>query len=322
VEDTNTTSPQESSCAIMSCPVCNGLATELYIDGDDSEISVQSVGSSRTLLSHGRVLRCRSCGLAYRSFRPTNDQLSRLYRAADDRTYEAEMSNRLRTAERHRRIINKFIGSTGTLLDVGCASGAFLRLMRESGWRVAGVEPSESQFQRASAALGPGADIQQCVLQEASLQANFDLVTMWDVLEHVTNPREFLALAASLLRPGGCLVLNVPRIDSVAARLLGRHWPVLLAEHLNYFTVPSLRICGEAAGLALAHAGQRPAAFSLGYILFRASQHHIPGSVFANRMVGALGISKWSLPIWIGEVYAVYLKDRAAGIPLEGISKE
>jgi SAM-dependent methyltransferase len=310
VEATDTFVSEVDARRVVPCPVCSGIETELYIDGDDNEISAESVGSSRTLLSHGRVLRCRSCGLAYRSFRPNSDQLSSLYRVADDSTYEAEMPNRLRTAERHKRIIEKHVQGAGSILDVGCASGAFLRLMRESGWSVCGVEPSEAQFQRATKVLGAGVIIQQCVLQEASLEGGFDLVTMWDVLEHVTHPVEFLSLAASLLRPGGFVVLNVPRIDSTAARLMGRRWPVLLAEHLNYFTVPSLRICGGEAGLSLVHTGQRPAAFSLDYILFRASQHGVFGSSFARKLVQAAGISRWSLPIWIGEVYAVFLKDK------------
>jgi hypothetical protein len=75
------------------CPVCNSEESALYLDGDD-EINVASVGSSRTLLSHGRILRCASCGLGYRSFRPRNEQLGRVYRAADDSGYEAEMPNR------------------------------------------------------------------------------------------------------------------------------------------------------------------------------------------------------------------------------------
>jgi SAM-dependent methyltransferase len=293
----------------VPCPVCNGLETELYLDGDDSEIDPKSVGSSRTVLSHGRLLRCSSCGVAYRSFRPTPGQLSNLYRAADDATYEAEMPNRLRTARRHQRIIEKHVPCRGSVLDVGCASGAFLRLMQGSGWRATGVEPSLAQSRRAIELLGSSANIQHCVLQEASLQGGFDLVTMWDVLEHVTNPTEFLGLAAAQLRPGGYLVLNVPRIDSMAARLLGARWPVLLAEHLCYFTIPGLRVCGEAAGLRLVRSGQRPAAFSLGYIFFRASQHRIPGSELVGRGLVALGVSKWSIPVWIGEIYAVFIKD-------------
>lgn len=299
----------ETPPTVVPCPACNGLETELYLDGDDSEIDPKSVGSSRTLLSHGRLLRCTSCGVAYRSFRPTPGQLSNLYRVADDATYEAEMPNRLRTARRHLRIIEKHVPFRGSVLDVGCASGAFLRLMRESGWRVTGVEPSLAQSRRATETLGSSATIQQCVLQEASLQGGFDLVTMWDVLEHVTSPTEFLGLAAAQLRPGGYLVLNVPRIDSMAARLLGARWPVLLAEHLCYFTVSGLRVCGGAASLRLIATGQRPAAFSVGYIFFRASQHRILGSAFAGRVLSALRISNWSIPVWIGEIYAVFIKD-------------
>jgi hypothetical protein len=158
-------------------------------------------------------------------------------------------------------------------------------------------------------ALGGNANIQQCILQEASLKGGFDMVTIWDVLEHVTSPTEFLRSAAAQLRPGGYLVLNVPRIDSMASRLLKGRWPVLLAEHLCYFTVPSLSACGEAASLRLVHTGQRPAAFSLRYIFYRASQHQIPGSALVGRVLSAARASDWSIPVWIGEIYAVFKKE-------------
>jgi SAM-dependent methyltransferase len=290
----------------VRCPVCNGQKSALYLEGDDNEISQASVGSSRTLLSHGRILRCESCGLAYRSFRPNSEQLSRLYRAADDSRYEAEMPNRWRTARRHKQIIDKYVAGPSALLDVGCASGAFLRVMRDAGWNGDGVEPSESQFARASKLLGGSQTIQQRMLQDASLSNDYDLVTLWDVLEHVTEPAAFLQLAASHLKTGGYLALNVPRVDSPIARVLGSRWPLLLAEHLNYFTIPSLRTCGQAAGLRLIDTGQRPSAFSLGYIFFRAAQHKIPGSALLSSALNGLKISEWSIPVSLGEVYAVF----------------
>lgn len=303
----------------VPCLACGGSNSILYLDGDDSEISLQSIGSSRTLLSHGRILRCVACGLAYRSYRPRGEELARLYREADDRMYEAEMPNRWRTAERHRRIVEKHVPTKGALLDVGCASGAFLRVMHDRGWRVQGVEPSESQCNRASKALGDSAPIQQCVLESATLEERFDLITLWDVLEHVTEPAQFLALAASHLKEGGYLVLNVPRVDSLAAKMLGLRWPLLLAEHLSYFTIPSLNFCGTAAGLKLMHTGQRPAAFSLGYVFFRAGQHGIPGANLMRRLLTVLGLAKWSVPVWLGEVYAVFRKDQ---MPLASPSTE
>jgi SAM-dependent methyltransferase len=292
----------------FQCPVCNGRESTLYLDGDDSEISLASVGSSRTLLSHGRIFSCASCGLAFRSFRPRSEQLGSLYRAADDSKYEAEMPNRWRTAKRHKRIIDTFVPGLGSVLDVGCASGAFLRVMVDAGWEGEGIEPSEAQFLRARKLLGESASIQQCMLQDALLSKDYDLVTLWDVLEHVTEPVDFLRLATKHLRKGGYLALNVPRVDSFIARRLGSRWPLLLAEHLNYFTIQSLRICGASAGLRLIHTGQRPSAFSLGYIFFRASQHKIPGSEFFIKMLNLLRASERSIPVWLGEIYAVFQK--------------
>jgi SAM-dependent methyltransferase len=292
------------------CPVCKRLDSELYLDGDDDDISLASVGSSRTLLSHGRILRCTLCGLAYRSFRPGGDQLAHLYRAADDRTYEAEMPNRWKTALRHKKVVGAHFSRTGQLLDIGCASGSFLRVMIDAGWSGDGIEPSESQFLRASKLLGTSSSIQLCTLQDALLAKDYDLVTLWDVLEHVVDPVEFLQLAGHHLKIGGYLALNVPRVDSAVARLLGSRWPLLLAEHLNYFTIPSLRICGKSAGLRLIEKGQRPSSFSLGYIFFRAAQHEIPGSALLSTVLNRSRFSKWPIPVWLGEIYAVFQKYR------------
>ena len=295
------------------CPICGGGSIELYLDGDDDGIKAESVGSSRTQVSHGRILRCKGCGLAYRSFRPREAELAALYGAADDRTYEAESANRQRTALRHHRLVQRYVAGGDkagdkTLLDLGCASGAFLKVMENAGWQVYGVEPAAAQYRRAKSLMGEGSRIQQCVLQDARLDITFDLITLFDVLEHVVDPVEFFALAASHLVDGGHLLLNVPRIDSIPSRLLGSHWPLLLGEHLNYFTLESLRICGKKSGLRLVHHGRRPAAFSLSYVFFRAAQHGMPGASTARSWLDSSRLGHVSIPVWLGEVYAVFRK--------------
>jgi SAM-dependent methyltransferase len=135
--------------------------------------------------------------------------------------------------------------------------------------------------------LGPDAGLSCSILEQSSFEpASFDAVTLWDVLEHVPEPMDFMKLCATLLKPGGRLMVNVPDLDSPEARLLGKRWPLLLAEHLNYFTRRSLRICGEKAGLTLVRFGRRRVSFSLGYIMFRLSQHRIPGTAFARKVIG------------------------------------
>jgi SAM-dependent methyltransferase len=297
----------QNSSGRGQCPVCDSFHSILYLDGEDW-IAPESVGSSRSKLSHGRILKCQNCGLCFRSFRPTPAQLADLYRAADDQVYEAETANRVKTAERHRKRISRYCRPPGSVLDIGSASGAFLRLMMDAGWNAYGVEPSSSQCARARRVLGSDAVLQECVLEAAVLPGDFDVVTLWDVLEHVTEPVAFLTRCSGLLRPGGYLFLNTPRIDSSIAQALGNRWPLLLAEHLNYFTVESLRICAERSNLSLLATGQRPVSFSLSYILHRLSQHNFPLAGAASRLVTMFHAQSLAIPIWMGEVFAVCRK--------------
>jgi SAM-dependent methyltransferase len=185
--------------------------------------------------------------------------------------------------------------------------------MADVGWTGVGVEPSASQCARARQLLNDRVEIQQTVLENADIQTKADLVTLWDVLEHVTDPVGFLQLSAALLKNDGVLILNVPRIDSFAAKHLGDKWPLLLAEHLNYFTPESLRVCARRAGLDVITFGSRPSSFSLGYILYRLRQHALPGVNLAGLLVKSLRATEISIPVWMGEIYAVFKRSGDLG---------
>jgi SAM-dependent methyltransferase len=222
----------------------------------------------------------------------------------DPQVYEAEAAGRAKTALRHLRILQRY-QPPGRILDVGCASGIFLKMAAASGWAVEGIEPSEMLYAAAKTALGGTGQIHRGTLEETDLPpASFDAITVWDVLEHVPDPVGFLARCHSLLKPKGHLYLNVPNLDSKEARLLGKRWPLLLAEHLNYFNRSSLTLCGQKSGLQWLRFGQRPSSFSTGYILYRLAQHNIPGTSFGSKLArGPLG--KLTIPIYLGELYAV-----------------
>jgi hypothetical protein len=126
------------------------------------------------------------------------------------------------------------------------------------------------------------------------------------VLEHVTDPVSFLGDCADLLKPEGYLFANLPDINSIQARLLGERWPLLLAEHLNYFDRDTLKLCGEKVGLQWVAFDRRPASFTLEYILYRLSQHRIPASEFGYRMVQKNTLGSMSIPIYLGETFAVW----------------
>src|SRR5206468_4245668 len=95
----------------------------------------------------------------------------------------------------------------------------------------------------------------------------------------------------------------VPNLDSLEACLLGQRWPLLLAEHLNYFNRRSLMLCGAKAGVVWLRFSRQPSFFSIGYIVDRLSQHRIPGIALCQRLAKAC--PNVILPIWLGEILAV-----------------
>ena len=290
---------------IPECPVCDSTRAQVHLHGADHSLAANDFGSSRQGTGFGAVLRCPDCGFGFSRLRPGEDRLAALYREMDIGVYEAETPGRERTARRHFDIVSRHV-SPGGLLDVGCASGLFLSLAVDAGWEAVGVEPCRTLCGKAQERLGARADVRCLTLQEADFPpSSFDAITLWDVLEHVPEPVDFLARCRHLLRPSGAVFVNVPDIDSLQARLFGSRWPLLLPEHLNYFNRESLRLCGEKAGLEQTAVGRRPAAFSIGYVFRRLSQHAIPGVKLAERAASAAGLDRWIVPVPMGESYAV-----------------
>jgi SAM-dependent methyltransferase len=231
----------------------------------------------------------------------------------DVAAYESETPGRVRTARRHQKILQRYATQPGRILDIGCASGRFMAECAGAGWTVVGLEPSRILCEEAQRLLGDGARILPITLQEADFpESSFDAVTMWDVLEHVPNPREFLQKAVSLLKPGGLLLANVPDLDSWQARVMRRRWPLFLPEHLNYFNPESLARCGTQSGARLIARGSRPVSFSIGYILHRTGQH-IPPLRPLGKLASRFAIADWVVPVWMGELYAIWTSVKPAG---------
>ena len=296
------------SIASPACPLCAGGDVRVFLDGDCEALDASMLGSGRKVIAPGRILRCRNCGFGFRQSRFTDGELSELYRAMDPQVYQAELPGRRRTAKRHLAIVQRYV-SVGAILDVGCASGLFLTLAAEARFDSTGIEPSDALRSQAQAALGGKCRILGGTLEKSPLQpASFDAVTLWDVLEHIPDPLAMLGKCRDLLKPGGYLFLNVPDLDSLQARILGRRWPLLLAEHLNYFNRPSLELCGRKAGLKLVRFGRRRAFFSLDYLFYRLSQHSIPGTALGRRIVRSVA-ARLVIPVSLGETYAVWQRD-------------
>lgn len=237
---------------------------------------------------------------------PSAEAVVSAYDGMRDEMYVAEEVPRRRSARRALALLKKrHSGTYGRLLDVGCSAGLFLQEARACGWDVTGVEPSRWLAEQARGRLG--ADVVVCApFETATLEpSSYDVVTLWDVLEHVTDPEAFLTKAESLLKPGGLLVVNVPNLRSWIARAFGRRWPLLLPEHLFYFSPRSLQLLFSQHGLAEPELRVHPVSFDLGYVMRRLSQHRIPIASILDRFVRNTVLARFEVPLLMGELTAI-----------------
>ena len=209
-----------------------------------------------------RVVRCRRCGLTYVTPRLPAERLHQMYqeeywssgRAKDFgyTQYLAEAPLYLRTYALRSRLITERRPSPGRVLDVGCAAGFFLRVMADLGWQTTGLEISGAMCAYARDTLRLP-DVRRGDLLSVPLEPGaFDVVTLWDVIEHLEDPPAHLRAARHLLAPDGILVIETQNVASSFARLLGRRWQHYKhAEHLYHFDPRTLERLLTEAGFAI-----------------------------------------------------------------------
>jgi SAM-dependent methyltransferase len=179
-----------------------------------------------------QVVECNDCGLGFVNPRPTIQEISKYYppeyfRSPVTHSFERYLTRRFTLEARYLDGIEN--GSTPrTLLDVGCANGEFARFMAARGWRVEGVEVSESSQ--------PISDFRVYAQEFHKIrvdQPNYDAVTAWAVLEHVHDPMAYFRKASQVLRKDGLFVFNVPNFASISSRHL---FCEDIPRHLYFFT--------------------------------------------------------------------------------------
>lgn len=157
---------------------------------------------------------------------------------------------------RVRRVLRESGISRGHVLDIGCGNGKFLELMSQAGWEISGTEIRGTAYARAEKVAGihlyPVEEGMRLPLADASV----DVVTIWHVLEHVSDPKALLAECRRVMKEGGMLLVEVPNVGSWQARWSGRKWFHLdPPRHFYEFTDASLRRMLDQAGFTGGRAG-------------------------------------------------------------------
>ncbi len=260
--------------------------------------------------SKPQVALCLQCSLMQvpPDRQPAN--LGELYADVEDTLYLDNAKAREITFDRLLDRIAPWLGTPGSMLEVGAYCGLFLGAAKRRGWTVEGVEPS--RWAAGVAGETTGAVVHQGTLDQVrgQLSPPYDAVVAWDVLEHLNAPFDFLIDANALLKDGGTLGFCTLDVANWFPRALGRSWPWLMDMHLYYFTRPLLRRWLARAGFETLYVGDYRHYTTLSY-LWQKGAAILPrplGRLIAP--VAELLPTTWAIPVSFGDIVLVVARKR------------
>jgi 2-polyprenyl-3-methyl-5-hydroxy-6-metoxy-1,4-benzoquinol methylase len=184
------------------------------------------------------LVKCADCSFVFMERIPSIAELSDHYSAY---AYEAEGYLSPITIKSYNLLLDEFepYRKTGKLLDVGCGRGWFLNEAKKRGWEVYGTEYSDKAIELCQA---EGINMKQGAIDSGKFDlASFDVITSFEVIEHINNPHEDLNHISKLLRTGGLFYCTTPNFNSLMRYYLKHEYNVIeYPEHLSYYTKSTL----------------------------------------------------------------------------------
>lgn len=219
----------------VNCPACGGLESRQWF-----------------MVNKYSIKRCDTCDTLFVENLPSPEDLAVIYTSDGYYGLSQGAMQRIEDENQRRLKIIRHFKPNGKLLDIGCAHGLLLDQAGQEGYETFGVEPSSKNAENASR---KGHVIFNGWLEEftsKNYDKRFDIITCLDVIEHVSSPKAFLSLAASLLARDGIMVISTPNYSGVVAKLLGANDPYMTPpEHLTFLTTAGMSSLASGCGLQI-----------------------------------------------------------------------
>jgi 2-polyprenyl-3-methyl-5-hydroxy-6-metoxy-1,4-benzoquinol methylase len=187
---------------------------------------------------YGRHVKCRNCHLIYVNPIEKASKINGAYFQMRNDDASIIRQARLTASESQVRLIKRY-GNGGRLLDIGCGEGFFLFGASKAGYATKGIEIAQGAAEYAKGEFG--LDVEARAFEELQFpEGYFDVITLWQVLEHMPYPLKVLKEVHRILKPGGLVAASTPDIGGMMARILRRKWWNLRRVHVNQFTAKTL----------------------------------------------------------------------------------
>jgi SAM-dependent methyltransferase len=251
--------------------------------------------------TYGRILQCLHCGLVFMEPGVEERELVEAYTDSRDEGYLHNLEARVRTFDYNFSRVLDYVPGNARMLDVGSHCGAFLRVADGYGLDIMGVEPSAWAVEAAS-------DVTNRPVVHGTLgdlpadTEPFDVVTLWDVLEHLYDPKAELRQIHDMLEPSGILMLSTIMIDNWFPRMMGREWPWLMDMHLFYFSEGSLADMLDRAGFEILESRNYRHIVTFEYLLEKVASLGVPGMKAVAGLVGRTPLGRSLLPFRFGDI--------------------
>ena len=244
----------------VPCPAC----------GADVEVA-----PGRTSDGLNRYVRCTGCRSEFLSPQPDDARLAAIYGPDYYQPWHWENATVVSAmkARTFLRALRQLSPSTGPrLLDVGCAQGELAELAVSLGWDVTGIDLNAGAIETARTRV-PGAEFLCGELDPDIVGLGWNVITMFDFIEHVRSPKSTLAAASQMLAGDGSLLISTPRVGSGTHRLTRRLWPQYREEHLVLFSLAGMRAALAEAGMRITRIVPTTKYVSFAYLLGQAASY-------------------------------------------------
>jgi len=257
------------------CPLCSSTKKKILFkstlqskDRNEDVIKNDLKNTLTGIKKHARLVQCLKCKVVYTNPRENLQDFMSGYESVEDPDYLRTKKYRMSLISKH---VNKIKGhiKKGDLLDVGCFCGFFLDLASKKGFNVAGIEPSRWA---SEIVIKMGYPIYGSTLDDIS-NKKFDVITMWDVIEHLPDPLGEILKVRKNLKKNGIIAVSTPDIENFLVKLLGDRHPFFVRMHITLFTPKNLNLLLTIAGFEILETYFYKREYPISYYLERLSEN-------------------------------------------------
>jgi 2-polyprenyl-3-methyl-5-hydroxy-6-metoxy-1,4-benzoquinol methylase len=250
----------------MQCNLCDSLDLKITLQGN---IDISKLKRFSQYEFYGDIYKCQSCGFVAQKL---EHDVETVIDKLQNEVYLDEEIGKLNIAEKYFqfdslvKIMKKYCQlSNIKLLDAGANTGVFLNRIKNPTIVTHGIEPSKEAAKTAKKLFD--IPVENAVIADSKIDDNtFDVITMWDVIEHLYDPKKDLSFLHDKLKVGGKIFISTHNIDDLCVKLMGPKYPLYMYQHFFHFSKRTLRMMLEKVGFQFLGVHSFCKSWTLGYI--------------------------------------------------------